>query len=196
MVPIEVTAVVIPPQLSQWDCRWPDPVALKVATDRLLAGLSPDDPSLNRALGVTVRMEPPDDPNDPVSALLVSPWAVERVFWHRVQTGSPPPLIHVAELELDAHGRVAAGQGVILETRERTVPVVIGWEPETGHHFVHTLLHRVSDIDTADAAINEALGIHPLAPTHRSISGHMQKKVSRRGLIGLSSLFGKRSNDQ
>ncbi|MBF0132861.1 MAG: hypothetical protein HQL75_09790 [Magnetococcales bacterium] len=190
-----MTDVVTPPQTSQWDCRWPDPVALKVANDRLLASLSPDDPSLNRTLGVTVRMEPPDHPNDPVSALLVSPWAVERVFWHHGQPGSPPPIIHVAELELDAHGRVAAGQGVILETQERTVPVVIGWEPETGHHFVHTLLHRVHDFDTVDAAINEALGVHPLAPTHRSLSGHMQKKISRRGLFGLSSLFKNRTDD-
>ncbi|HIJ84817.1 MAG: hypothetical protein HW380_2904 [Magnetococcales bacterium] len=182
--------MILSTQASNWDCRWPDPVALKVATDRLLAGRPPDDPSLNRSLGVTIRMEPPEDPQNPISALLVSPWAVERVFWHH-QPNTLPPIIHAADLELDPQGRVTSGQGVILETKNRTFPVVIHWEPETGHHFIQTLLPQVLDMRTLDEAIRHALGTHSGSLPQSSLSNHLHKKVSRRGLMGLPSLLSK-----
>lgn len=194
--PPEECAQTSPPvRVPQWDCRWPDPVALKVATDRLLASRSAEDHHLNRRLGVTVRLESPNDPEDPVSALLVSPWAVERVFWHHNTPGSSPPIMYAFDLELDATGRVVAGQGVIFKTRERTWPVVIGWEPEIGHHFVHTLLHQVDHLNSVDEAISEALGVHHLAASKRSLSDHLQKKVSRRSMFGFSLLNRKGGSD-
>lgn len=175
-----------------WDCRWPDPVALKVATDRILAGRPEDDPDLNRRLQVTVRMEGPGQDGDPVSAILVTPWAVERVFWHF--NGSIPAIRYASELEYDLQGRVAPGQGVILETSERTYPVVIAWEPETGHHFVQTLVHQVHEFSTVDAAVQAALvGKKPRGGmTQASVAATLDREVSRRGLFNLGSLFGKR----
>ncbi|MBF0109674.1 MAG: hypothetical protein HQL76_10905 [Magnetococcales bacterium] len=191
MIPSELQGVFVfrPSSKPRWDCRWPDPVALKVASDRLLAGRPIDDPTLNRRLGVTVRMESPGDGDDPVHAILVTPWAVERVFWHLNQPGSIPPVRYAAELDLDTEGRIAAGQGVILETRERTYPVVIAWEPETGHHFIQTLLHQVLEFRSVDEAIGEALGVHHLARDRRSLTDQLQRKVSRRGMFRLSSLL-------
>ncbi|MBF0420515.1 MAG: hypothetical protein HQL78_10155 [Magnetococcales bacterium] len=186
--------MVPPAPAPGWDCRWPDPVALKVATDRILAARPEDDPDLNRRLAVTVRMEVPGQDGDPVSAILVTPWAVERVFWHFNGSSATPPIRFASELEFDLQGRVAAGQGVILETSQRTYPVVIAWEPETGHHFVQTLLHEVHAFHSVEKAIQSALsGNTPRGRiTQASMAATLDKEVSRRGLFSLGSLFGRR----
>lgn len=181
--------LVTSPEARCWDCRWPDPVALKVATDRILSSRPLDDPGLNRILGVFVRMEPPNDAGGPVSAILVTPWAVERIYWHHYQPNTTPPITHAAKLELDGAGRVAAGQGVLFQTKERTLPVIIGWEPETGHYFIETLLHQVYDYRSANDAINAALGVRPISLGKKSLDDRLNDKVSRRGILGLSSLF-------
>ncbi|MBF0447339.1 MAG: hypothetical protein HQL67_03975 [Magnetococcales bacterium] len=165
-----------------WECRWPDPVAIKVATDRILAQRSPDDPALNRKIQVIVRPDPPGLADQPNSALLVTPWGVERIYWSPPQ--QRPAIIHAAPLELDETGRVQAGQGVLLKSGETTIPVLVAWEPETGHHFVETLLHSVRDYDSAQQAIAAIEGTEPTPDKKKSLSQHMEKKISRRGLFG------------
>jgi hypothetical protein len=166
---------------SLWDCRWPDPVAIQVAADRILASRSQDDPALNRKLRVYVRPDPPGLVEDPISALLITPWAAERVYWN--QPEQTPGIIHAAPLEVNDQGRVAVGQGVMLETSKRTVPVLIAWEPETGHHFIETLLHSVRDYDSAEHVIAALDGEEKVPTAKKSLTQHLDKKVSRRGLF-------------
>ncbi|MBF0423040.1 MAG: hypothetical protein HQL73_08610 [Magnetococcales bacterium] len=184
----EDVSATTPLQANRWDCRWPDPVALKVATDRIFGAMAVDDPSLNRRLGIIVRMEPPMLDSDPVSAILVTPWAVERVFWHNNREQKDPPILHAGELETTPDGRVAAGQGVVLETSQRTFPVVIAWEPETGHHFVQTLLHEVHEFNSVEAAIRAAFA-GKTRPRLTQVT--LNKEVSRRGLFSLGGWFGR-----
>ncbi|MBF0614449.1 MAG: hypothetical protein G8237_04190 [Magnetococcales bacterium] len=167
-----------------WDCRWPDPVALKVSATRILRNLPEKSPELNRNLAITVEMELNDDYSGDVRALLVTPWAVERIYWHSPTRGNDPPIRHAMALEADGAGRVAAGQGVLLELEDRQlVPVVTAWEPETGHYFVETLLHHTQGFDTAQSALDRALGKPLTRPTRQSVSSTMQRNVSRRGLL-------------
>ena len=167
----------------RWDCRWPDAMALQVACDRILSDRSPDDPALNRRLPVTVRMDPLPHADDPVRAVLVTPWGVEYVYWPHTGRASPD-VLHAVELETDAEGRVASGIGLLLETRQRQIPVVTVWEPETGHYFVETLLHSVRDFNSVDDALATALGRRPPPAPKTSLSGHLKKTLSRRGLLG------------
>ncbi len=175
------------PSAPIWDCRWPDTMALQVATERILNGLPADEPRFNRRLPITVRLDPSPHTHDPTRALLIAPWGVERIYWTPADRG-PPPILHVAELETDAEGRVAAGIGVLLETEERQVPVVTAWEPETGHYFLETLLHSVWDFDDVETALATALGRKPPPPPKTSLSGHLNRTLSRRSLLG----FGRR----
>lgn len=166
-----------------WDCRWPDPVAIQVATKRILAARPPDDPALNRRLSVVIHMDPPQESDNHAQAILVTPWAVERIHWH-TNSQRPPAIKHATPLETDGEGRVAAGQGVILKTGETTVPVLIAWEPETGHHFVETLLHSVHEFITSEQAMAAALG--QLSRQHkRSFSERMDRPIRRRDLFNL-----------
>ncbi len=169
---------------SLWDCRWPDPVAVQVAAQRILAERPEDDPMLNRKLRVYVRPDIPGLPEDPISAVLVTPWAVERVYWNPPE--QTPNLIHAAPLKVDDAGRVAAGQGVMLETSQKTVPVLIAWEPETGHHFIETLLHQeqIRNYDSPEQAIAAIQGEETPPQAKKSITQHMEKKITRRGLFG------------
>ncbi|MBF0427931.1 MAG: hypothetical protein HQL94_03345 [Magnetococcales bacterium] len=170
-----------PPPL--WDCRWPDPVALQVSATRILRDLPADDPAINRRLAITVTME--NGPNGLLQALLVTPWAVERIYWHNPATGSNPPIRHAISLEQDSSGHVSSGQGVLFEAGEnRLVPVVIAWEPETGHYFVETLLHCTQEFDTSPAALAAALGEPLTNPPQNSLTSAMNLKVSRRKLLG------------
>ena len=167
-----------------WDCRWPDPVALQVASERILQSRPADDPSLNRRLTVRVQMIPPDLPIDPVRALLVTPWAVERIYWNN--TAHPtPPIRHAVPLTADDQGRVKAGLGVILEYAAHKVPVLTAWEPEVGHHFVETLLPSVKDFGSVEEALAVALGHKPLYPPKRSVTDHLSAPLSRRNLFGV-----------
>jgi hypothetical protein len=169
----------------QWDCRWPDPVALKVAAQRILAEQSADRTDLNRRLDITVRMEPPPPDAGPgalVRALLVTPWAVERIYWANPAAESLP-IESAYPLEGDASHRVSKGQGVLLRSGTRTVPVLIAWEPETGHHFVEALRSEVQAFEDPEEALAAALGTKPPPPPRKSISGHMNTSVSRRRLI-------------
>lgn len=167
-----------------WDCRWPDPVALQVASERILQSRAPDDPNLNRRLTIRVQMVPPELPTEPTRALLVTPWAVERIYWHNTAQADPP-VRHAAPLTPDAEGRVAAGLGVILEYATLRVPVLTAWEPEVGHHFVETLLPSVRDCLSGDEALAIALGQKPLYPPKRSVTDHLTRPVSRRSLFGI-----------
>ncbi|MBF0294521.1 MAG: hypothetical protein HQL96_04970 [Magnetococcales bacterium] len=168
-----------------WDCRWPDPVALRVSAERILRGLPMDDPGINRRLTITVNPESDDNPAGVASALLVTPWAVERVWWHSASRGEVPPIRHAFVLDADGAGRVAAGQGVLLDLGEnRLVPVVVAWEPETGHYFVETLLHHTEGFDSAPEALAVALGAPPSPSPRLSITATFNKAVSRRGLLG------------
>ncbi|MBF0271264.1 MAG: hypothetical protein HQL98_04175 [Magnetococcales bacterium] len=167
-----------------WDCRWPDPVALKVSATRILRDLPEESPELNRNLAITVEMELNDDYSGEIRALMVTPWAVERIHWHSSHQGSEPPIRHAMGLETDDTGRVAAGQGVLLELEGgKLVPVVIAWEPETGHYFVETLMHHTQGYDTARSALEAALGKAPDPSATQSISSTMNRSVSRRGLL-------------
>lgn len=169
-----------------WDCRWPDPVGLKVAADRTLRNYSPDDPGLNHRLGIRVQMDLPKEADGPVRAILVSPWAVERIHWCNPSRGDPP-ILHASPLELDSDGRVQAGIGVLLECQGRRIPVLTAWEPELGHHFIETLLHTVRDFSSPEEAIATALGHQETPLPKRSVSDHMNRKVSRRSLFGFLS---------
>lgn len=176
-----------------WDCRWPDPVALQVAAERLLQQRDPEDPGLNRKVSVLVRPDPPEGPDEVVSVLLASPWAVERIYWS-APPGQPPPILHAAPLDVDQEGRVAAGQGVMLELERRTVPVLIAWEPETGHHFVETLCHSVRDFHSSEEALQAVQDDRPPPIFKKSLSQHMEKKISRRGLFGFLDRRGRDSS--
>lgn len=167
-----------------WDCRWPDPVALTVATERILQSRPQTDPNLNRRLSIRVQMDLPDDPSVPIRALLVSPWAVERIYWNN-PAQHHPPIRHALPLTADAQGRVAAGIGVILEFVEQLIPVLTAWEPEVGHHLVETLLPSVQDISSVEEAIAIALGQPHRYPPKQSLTDHLSHTVSRRNLIGL-----------
>ncbi|MBF0163129.1 MAG: hypothetical protein HQM01_01280 [Magnetococcales bacterium] len=167
-----------------WDCRWPDPVALKVSATRILRQMPEKSPELNHNLIITVEMELNDDFTGEFRALLVTPWAVERIFWHSPTLGTAPPVKHAMRLETDESGRVAAGQGVLLEVEvDRLVPVVIAWEPETGHYFVETLLHHTQGFDTAQSALDTALGRTQARMGPQSVTAVMNRTVSRRGLL-------------
>lgn len=167
----------------RWDCRWPDPIALKVAADRILRGRPPEDPAINRKLTIRVQVEPPEDANAPIRAILITPWGVERVYWSNPTQGEPP-IQHAAPLEMDAEGRVSAGIGLLLESEGSHIPVLTAWEPEVGHHFVETLLHSVQNFSTVEEAMTTALGnALPYTPK-RSITDHLNRTVSRRNLLG------------
>ncbi|MBF0261437.1 MAG: hypothetical protein HQL97_06380 [Magnetococcales bacterium] len=167
-----------------WDCRWPDPVALKVSATRILRQMPEKSPELNHNLIITVEMELNDDFTGEFRALLVTPWAVERIFWHSPTLGTAPPVKHAMSLDADESGRVAAGQGVLLEVEvDRLVPVVIAWEPETGHYFVETLLHHTQGFDTAQSALDTALGRTQARMGPQSVTAVMNRTVSRRGLL-------------
>ncbi|MEO5377603.1 MAG: hypothetical protein H7832_07460 [Magnetococcus sp. DMHC-6] len=168
--------------LVKWDCRWPDPVALQVAAERVLATLSPNHPDINPQLWVQARLTPPRD--ELPSAILITPWAVERIYWHL--PGTLPSIQSATPLQVDEAGRVAKGQGVILRGKEKTIPVLIAWEPETGHHFVQTILHQVTHLNSNESAMAAALaqenpGIH----VPRSVSSRLEQPMDRRGLFRL-----------
>ncbi|MEO5341230.1 MAG: hypothetical protein H7837_12065 [Magnetococcus sp. MYC-9] len=168
-----------------WDCRWPDPIALTVATERIARGCAPEDPRYNRRLGIRVQLDPHDEqPTVALRALLVTPWAVERVYWHDPNQAAPP-IRHAFPLTADMEGRVAAGLGVILSWAGQQIPVLTAWEPEVGHHFVETLLPSVQDLGSVEEAIAVALGRKPLFPVKRSVTDHLSSTVSRRNLLGL-----------
>ncbi|MBF0459962.1 MAG: hypothetical protein HQL87_01055 [Magnetococcales bacterium] len=171
------------PHPPRWECRWPDLVALQVATARLLRDRTTD-PSLNPRLGIRVQRDPSDHPQAPIRALLVTPWAVERVYWNNPARQNPP-VRHTIPLLADAHGRVAAGIGVILEYRATDIPVRTAWEPETGHYFVETLLPAVQDLGSVEEAIAVALGRKPLYLPKQSLTDHLSLPVNRRHLLGL-----------
>lgn len=174
------------PSAPIWDCRWPDPVALRVSAERILRDLPADDPNLNRCLTITVDMDLPNTLSIwAIQTLMVTPWAVERIYWHNPSSSHLPPIQYAISLEKESSGRVAAGQGVLLEVSEkRLVPVVIAWEPETGHYFVETLLHCTLEFDTAQAALAAALGEPPESLPTLSIASTLNKEVSRRNLLG------------
>lgn len=171
---------------SPWDCRWPDPIALQVAAQRILEGLPPERPGLNRRLAITVRLEvAPGDPGRP-RALLVTPWAVERVHW--APPGSTdPPLRSAYTPARDANGRIAAGQGMLLEGEGGMIPVVVAWHPETGHYFVERLIPSVLPFDTREEALAAVAhtGAAAARPAHRTLEGTLERPTSRRGLLGL-----------
>ncbi|WP_130469912.1 hypothetical protein [Candidatus Magnetaquicoccus inordinatus] len=170
--------------LPKWEWRWPDPVALQVASERILQSRAPDDPNLNRQLKIRVQMESTQHPEAPISALLVTPWAVERIFWHNPHNQPTPPIRHAMPLTSDDEGRVAAGQGVLLEYIDRLVPVLTAWEPEVGHHFIEILLSSTHDLDNPEEAIALALGKKPPTRSKQSVAEHLNKTVSRRNLLG------------
>nr|CRH08082.1 Protein of unknown function [Candidatus Magnetococcus massalia] len=170
-----------------WSCRWPDPVALKVANDRLLEGMDPERPGLNGRLEVMVRMESMSRDDGLASGILVTPWAVERVYW-LATGGEHPPIQSAFPLEPNEEGLIAGGQGVILETSDGPTPVVIALEPETGHHFIQSLQHDVMNYLNSEDALAGALGMGGHEPPPRpkkSVTSHMERKVSRRGLFDL-----------
>ena len=171
-------------QSPLWDFRWPDPIALTVAAERIVQSRSSTDSTLNHRLGVRVQLEPHDQPEVPLRALLVSPWAVEWVYWNH-PTQQTPPIRHAAPLSMDADGRVEAGLGIILEWADRLIPVLTAWEPEVGHHFIETLLHSVQNLGSVEEAIAVALGGKPPYPLKQSVTDHLSVSVSRRNLLGL-----------
>ncbi len=170
-----------------WRFRWPDPVAIQVAHNRILDGLDPDAPELNPRVSVMVHMEPPSDDEDLARAILVTPWGVERIYWG--EEGQAPPIHTAYPLEVDREtGLVVAGQGLLLKTDGRRVPVTVGLEPETGHYFSQRLLHSVAGMTSAHDALQAAMGrssTSERADERRSVSGHLERPVSRRGLLGL-----------
>ncbi|MBF0426951.1 MAG: hypothetical protein HQL66_14150 [Magnetococcales bacterium] len=178
--------------LPRWEFRWPDPIALQVASERILRetveraraeGVALTD--LNLRLPVLARMENSPFMEELVQALLVAPWGVERVYWHPPNRQHPPAIESAYPLEADASGNVAKGQGLLLRVGERLKPVLVGWEPETGHHFVETLLHSVREFATADEAFAMARAADPLYKSGaRPVPSRMQRPVSRRQLFG------------
>lgn len=171
-----------------WDCRWPDPVALQVAAERLLDGLADTRKKLNRNIKVTVRMEPSPHPDALTRAVIAAPWGVERVYWNPPGVAEPP-IESAYPLEADEAGRVARGQGMMLDAgKEGKKPILIAWEPETGHYFVETLLHSVLGYSNAEEALRMAGGggrVEPRKQPKKSVTQHLEKEVSRRGLFDL-----------
>ncbi|MBF0153394.1 MAG: hypothetical protein HQL64_06625 [Magnetococcales bacterium] len=175
----------------RWEFRWPDPVAIQVASERILRetldqakadGVELTD--FNLRLPVMVRMESSPFTEELAHALLVAPWGVERVYWHPPNQQQSPAIESAYALEADANGNVAKGQGVLLRVAGNLKPVLIGWEPETGHYFVETLLHSVREFDTAGEVFAMASRAYPLyKPETQTVSSQMQRQVSRRQLF-------------
>ena len=168
---------------TRWDCRWPDPIALKVATDRILRARPPQDPALNRRLPIRVHIVPPKNPETAIHAILVTPWAVERVYWSN--SFEEPVIQHPLPLRLNDEGKVVAGIGILLKYEDIFIPVLTAWEPEIGHHFIEILLHSVHSFSTTDEALAVALGNSVELSHKHSISDHLNQKVSRRNLLGI-----------
>ncbi|MBF0124067.1 MAG: hypothetical protein HQL60_01870 [Magnetococcales bacterium] len=160
-----------------WDFRWPDPVALRVASERILDAL-PDGVKLNRRIVITVRLEDASRSGVVTSALLATPWAVERVYWKSPTWTEPMPVASALPLETDETGRVTAKQGLVLTLQQRRIPILTAWEPETGHYFVEPLIAPVLEFEHAEAALAAVAGVNPL-------SQPLQKPISRRHLITL-----------
>ncbi|MBF0158276.1 MAG: hypothetical protein HQL58_02015 [Magnetococcales bacterium] len=167
-----------------WDFRWPDPVASRVASERLLEAMPPDQAGLNHRIMVTIRLETDGDRDVVTSALLATPWAVERIYWKAPMFEGTMPIASAMPLEADETGRVAAKQGVILTLQQRRIPVLTAWEPETGHYLVEVLESPVLEYAHAEAAL-AAVGVNPLSQPPRHWSQQIQKPVSRRSLITL-----------
>ncbi|MBF0612346.1 MAG: hypothetical protein G8345_12335 [Magnetococcales bacterium] len=175
-----------------WDCRWPDPVALRVASERILDGLSGSRTDVNWRIGLQVEMEGVPAPGGFPNALLISPWGVERVYWSPFGTEAPP-IQSAAPLVADDQGRVAAGQGVLLLTEPKPTPVLIGWEPETGHHFIQSLIGNMLPYEDGHQAMMAAFAVEKRGGSWVAAStggvveeepSRLQKPVSRRGMFG------------
>lgn len=173
---------------EHWDCRWPDPVALRVASQRILDALHPERTDINRQIVLQVEMEGAPAPGGFPNALLITPWAVERVYWSPF--GQPIPPIRCAQsLTLDPQGRIATGQGVLLLTEPHPTPVLIAWEPETGHHFIQSLVTDMRPYADGHQAIMAAYAPRhaatPATPTPPEASSPpIARPISRRGLLG------------
>ncbi|MBF0621982.1 MAG: hypothetical protein HQL54_08645 [Magnetococcales bacterium] len=167
--------------IDSWDCRWPDPVAIQVAADRL-AHERYNETTFNPKISVIVRMEDSGDTSKLISAILITPWAVERIFWNN--PAEPLPFIESAyPLSKDESGLIESGQGCLLIDETRKIPVTVAWEPEPGHHFIETLLPSVMAFNTAEEAFNAALNRKAPRIPGQSLSAHLKKPVSRRGLL-------------
>jgi hypothetical protein len=186
-----------PVPATAWDCRWPDPVALQVASLRLLdEAVQRHLEGLNPRIQVTVRLLPPAD--EPwTCAMLATPWAVEKIYWKAPSClVESLPVRSAFPLALDEHGRVGAGQGVLLVPSSvpdaRAIPVLIAWEPETGHYFVESLRRDVAGYRSAGEAL---AGVLPApGPEHAGQAGRsgeqgmdwarvLHNPVSRRSLL-------------
>lgn len=166
-----------------WDWRWPDPVALKVAAERLLRALPPSRPDLNPRIPIWVQMLTAVTPEAAwVQAVLLSPWAAEKVYWP--PPGSDmPPIQSAFPLECDDSGRILSGQGVLLTWDRFVHPVVINWEPETGHYFTESLIQPVERFISLDQLLRAAIGLaSPTGPKPTLIT-RLSQPVSRRRLF-------------
>ncbi|MGN7611308.1 hypothetical protein ACQZV8_04390 [Magnetococcales bacterium HHB-1] len=171
-----------------WDCRWPDPVALQVASERILQELPSDHSEVNPRLSVVVQMEPlPTHHEDaPPRALLVTPWAVERVYWNPPGHTEAPPIHSAYPLACDEFGQVEKNQGALLEVEEgKRLPVMISWEPETGHTFNQTLIENVHPFLSSEEALRAAIHTADPKKPSQSVSNHLKKTVDRRAFFSL-----------
>ncbi|MBF0322991.1 MAG: hypothetical protein HQL62_08650, partial [Magnetococcales bacterium] len=140
---------------------------------------------LNLRLPVVTRMESAPDSDELARALLVSPWGVERIYWHPPNRPTDLWIVSAYPPEGDADGKVAKGQGLLLRVQGNLKPVLVGLEPETGHYFVETLLHSVQEFDTIEEAFAAARAMGPSQhPGARSVSDRLQRPVSRRQMFG------------
>ncbi|MBF0309057.1 MAG: hypothetical protein HQL56_05990 [Magnetococcales bacterium] len=168
--------------LPSWDVRWPDPVAIQVAAARLMAAQA-ENSALNRALGIHLHMEEGSFEDPYSTGILVTPWAVERIFWINPPRREPS-LQSAMPLTIDDKGRVAPGQGVILQESSRRIGVLTAWEPETGHYFVETLLPSTLPFRSCQEALQAALGAPAPQPPRQSLSTQLETACSRRSLFG------------
>ncbi|MEO5366727.1 MAG: hypothetical protein H7831_10300 [Magnetococcus sp. WYHC-3] len=172
---------------TAWDLRWPDPVALQVASERQRETCNDARPGVNMALPVLVQVEQPFIGSGWARFLLASPWGVACVWYPNPAQTEAVPVRSAFPLNVGPEGRVLPGQGVLLDTAPgQTIPALTAWAPETGHHFVQLLIRNMEGFSTAPQALEAARKLQNQTPERPvALSRRMEKPVSRRGLLSL-----------
>lgn len=91
-------------------------------------------------------------------ALLVTPWAVMRVYVP-LDPHHPAGLPDPAELPADEAGRVESGTEVRVRDGDRAFDLEVVYDPRIGHHLVEELLPGTSGLRDTDEALEWARAV-------------------------------------
>lgn len=126
-------------------------------------------------------------------ALLVTPWAVLRVYAPR-DAHQPAGLPEPTDLPADEAGRVEAGTEVILSDGDRRFDLEVAFDPRIGHHLVEELVPGPSGLRDTDEALEWARAVAARRdgrqPADGAEEGPQRERFSRRQLF--RTLLGRR----